>query len=336
MNARLYLVVAAALVFATAAAAQETGSRFGLPVDCEMGTVCFVQNYVDRDSGALARDHACGLLSYDGHKGTDIRVADLVTMRQGVAVVAAAAGTVQGMRDEMPDTGIQRRGDPAVAGRECGNGVVLDHGGGWVSQYCHIRQGSVVVTPGQRVEAGAMLGLIGQSGEATFPHVHFEVRKDETVIDPFAGAPATTPCGVRAVTMWSAEAASDLEYRETGVLLTGFSTAPPQLSDVLNGEHADTVLPAGTPALLMWALVYGMHAGDVETFKIVAPDQSVVLDARLSRADRHKAQWLSHAGRRLTEDAWPTGVYRGEYRIERTVAGRPQTVLEVTRELRIR
>ena len=208
MNARLYLVVAVALVFATAAAAQETGSRFGLPVDCEMGTVCFVQNYVDRDPGPLARDYACGLLSYDGHKGTDIRVADLVTMRQGVAVVAAAAGTVQGMRDEMPDTGIQRRGDPAVQGREYGNGVVLDHGGGWVSQYCHMRQGSVVVTPGQRVEAGAMLGLIGQSGEAMFPHVHFEVRKDETVIDPFAGAPATTPCGARAVTMLSAEAAS--------------------------------------------------------------------------------------------------------------------------------
>ena len=50
------------------------------------------------------------------------------------------------------------------------------------------------MTPGQRVEAGAMVGLIHQSGEAMFPYVHFEVSNDETVIGPFAGAPATRPC----------------------------------------------------------------------------------------------------------------------------------------------
>ena len=104
MRYRLFLAAVLALS-GWAAAAQESGSRFGLPVDCEMGTVCFIQNYVDRDPGALARDHACGLLSYDGYKGTDFRVADLVTMRRGIAVIAAAAGTVRGMRDEMPDTG---------------------------------------------------------------------------------------------------------------------------------------------------------------------------------------------------------------------------------------
>ena len=284
----------------------------------------------------VERDYACGLLSYDGHEGTDFRVADLVTMRRGVAVIAAAAGTVRGARDEMPDTGIRQRGDPAVEGRECGNGVVLDHGGGWVSQYCHLRQGSVVVTPDQQVEAGAMLGLIGQSGEAMFPQVHFEVRKDETVFDPFAGAPATSTCGRATRSMWSDVAAAALAYRETGVLKAGFSAAPPQLSEVLNGEHAATVLPAQAPAILLWALVYGMHAGDVEVFRIIAPDGSAMLDTQVSRADRHKAQWLSHAGRRLTSGAWPPGVYRGEYRIERIVAGEPQTVLQVFRELVIR
>ena len=335
MRYRIFLAAVLAL-FGWGAAAQESGSRFGLPVDCEMGTVCFIQNYVDRDSGPLARDYACGLLTYDGHRGTDFRVADLATMRQGIAVIAAAPGTVRGTRDEMPDTGIRRRGDPSVKGRECGNGVVLDHGGGWVSQYCHLLQGSVAVTPGQQVEAGAMLGLIGQSGEAMFPHVHFEVRKGDTVVDPFAGVPAARPCGSATRSMWTAEAANALGYRETGLLRAGFSTAPPELDEVLNGEYAATVLPADAPALLLWALVYGLHAGDVEIFRIVGPDDKAILNARVSRADRHKAQWLSHVGSPLKSDAWPAGTYRGEYRIERTVAGKPQVVLEVTRELVIR
>ena len=102
------------------------------------------------------------------------------------------------------------------------------------------------------------------------------------------GAPRR-PCGPPG-------AADALGYRETGVLLAGFSTAPPQLGEVLNGEHAAMVLPAEAPALLLWALVYGLHAGDVEVFRIIAPDGTALLDARMSRADRHKAQRLSHAG----------------------------------------
>ena len=43
-----------------------------------------------------------------------------------------------------------------------GNGVVIDHGGGWISQYSHLRSGSVRVHPGDRVSAGQPLGLVQQ------------------------------------------------------------------------------------------------------------------------------------------------------------------------------
>lgn len=46
-----FLLAAALALSGSAAAAQESGSRFGLPVDCEMGTECFIQSYVDRDPG---------------------------------------------------------------------------------------------------------------------------------------------------------------------------------------------------------------------------------------------------------------------------------------------
>ena len=287
----------AALLFGSAVAA-EPGPRFDLPVDCEMGRVCFVQNYVDREPGPVARDHACGLLTYDGHKGTDIRVPDLLTMRKGIAVVAAAPGAVRGVRDGMSDDGVSGRGDPAVEGRECGNGVLIDHGGGWVSQYCHLRRDSVAVRRGQRVDKGQRLGLIGQSGQATFPHVHFEVRRDKAVIDPFAGAPAATACGSTAAPMWSEAAAEGLAYVETGVLAAGLTDTAPKLKGVLAGRYRTAALAADAPALILWALVYGIHAGDVEVFRIVGPAGRVVLESRLSKVDRHKAQWMSYSGKR--------------------------------------
>lgn len=57
-----------------------------LPVACEMGTACMVQHYVDQTPGPDAGDYTCGPLTYDGHKGIDIRVAGLPEMRAGVEV----------------------------------------------------------------------------------------------------------------------------------------------------------------------------------------------------------------------------------------------------------
>jgi hypothetical protein len=41
---------------------------------CELGKICFVQNYVDVDPGPAALDFTCGSATYDGHKGIDIRL----------------------------------------------------------------------------------------------------------------------------------------------------------------------------------------------------------------------------------------------------------------------
>ena len=173
----IFSLVGMLLCFAGGALADEP-FRIGVPVDCAFGSVCSVQNYVDLDPGPGRLDPGCGRLSYDGHDGTDIRVADLVAMRDGVSVVAAAGGVVKATRDGMPDVSVRDIGPEAVAGREAGNGVVIDHGRGWETQYSHLRSGSVSVKPGDRVEAGTPLGMIGLSGQTEFPHLHFTVRKD--------------------------------------------------------------------------------------------------------------------------------------------------------------
>ena len=117
-----------ALVAATAPAAAAEAPRFALPVDCEMGRVCVVQNYLDMDPSEEARDQTCGPLTYNGHKGVDIRVPTYVEMKQGIAVLAAAPGVVAGLRDGMADISMREVGPEQIKGRESGNGIRIDHG----------------------------------------------------------------------------------------------------------------------------------------------------------------------------------------------------------------
>ena len=73
------------------------------PLACDLATTCFIQNYMDRDPGPGAADFTCHLLSYDGHSGTDFALPGMAMMAAGVDVIAAAPGTVTGVRDGMAD-----------------------------------------------------------------------------------------------------------------------------------------------------------------------------------------------------------------------------------------
>jgi murein DD-endopeptidase MepM/ murein hydrolase activator NlpD len=160
-----------------------------IPVVCELGRDCFMQFYVDRDAGTGVADHHCAGLTYDGHKGTDFRLIDLPAMQRGVIVRAAATGTVCAIRDGEDDLGAGKNERP-MAGREAGNAVVLVHDDSWETQYSHMMKGRVNVAKGQRVVAGEALGLIGLSGNSTFPHLDFSVRHDGDIVDAFSG------CGI--------------------------------------------------------------------------------------------------------------------------------------------
>src|SRR6478752_1301032 len=85
-----------------------------LPLRCELGSTCFIQNYVDHDPSTGTRDYQCGRRTYDGHDGTDIRVLDLKAQRDGVVVTAAADGTVAAIRDGVEDVSIRTIGKTAV------------------------------------------------------------------------------------------------------------------------------------------------------------------------------------------------------------------------------
>jgi murein DD-endopeptidase MepM/ murein hydrolase activator NlpD len=65
----------------------------------------------------------------------------------------------------------RRRLDPALL---AGNHVVVGTGGTY-ALYAHLAPGSVVVTSGQRVRAGEVIGRVGHTGNSTAPHLHFQL-----------------------------------------------------------------------------------------------------------------------------------------------------------------
>lgn len=94
------------------------------------------------------------------HDGIDIAAPE------GTPIHATRDGTVRSVKTE-----------PGY-----GHLVILDHGGGRETRYAHCAE--VVVTPGQVVSRGDKIATVGQSGRATGPHLHFEVRQDGQPIDP--------------------------------------------------------------------------------------------------------------------------------------------------------
>jgi murein DD-endopeptidase MepM/ murein hydrolase activator NlpD len=63
-----------------------------------------------------------------------------------------------------------------------GNYIVINHGFDYKTLYAHLEK--IEVKKGQAVQRGDVIGLLGNSGQVSGPHLHYEVHKNDTPIDP--------------------------------------------------------------------------------------------------------------------------------------------------------
>lgn len=94
------------------------------------------------------------------HHGLDIKAP------KNSAVIAVASGTVTYSDTE----------------RGYGKVVKIDHGNGYATTYAHLQENPVKV--GQKIKQGQQIGSVGATGNATTPHVHFEIHQNGKPIDP--------------------------------------------------------------------------------------------------------------------------------------------------------
>lgn len=296
-----FRMIGLALASLTGLAGSAAALELRLPAECTLGTDCFLQQSPDMKAGSGTTDPFCGIATYEGHDGVDLRVLSMKDVARGVAVVAAADGEVLRGRDGVPDRLVETDADrQAVADRECGNGVIMKHEDGTETQYCHLKQGSIVVRPGQRLKAGDKIGEVGASGLAQFPHVHMTVRVGGEEIDPLTGRKIGDGCvadPADAHPLFSKVVMAGLPHDKPDILGFGLSGSVIDYDTLaIDGPPADAA--SSDQATVVWGWIANLKAGDRLRFTMADPNGQPLVDTTTEPLDRNKAVYSAYSGKR--------------------------------------
>lgn len=141
--------------------------------------------HMDHQSGPGLMDFECGQNTYEGHRDSDFATWPFpwFSLEHDIAVVQAVSdGFISEKVDLLPDTLCE-------PGSGLGNYIKVEHSDGTSSTYAHLKQGSLSSKAiGSKIYSGDYLGIVGNSGNSTGPHLHFEYWDQQgNLLDPFAG-----------------------------------------------------------------------------------------------------------------------------------------------------
>lgn len=305
--------------------------ELGLPIQCDIGKDCFVQQFPDVQPGPDRKDPFCGMATYEGHDGTDIRVISMKDVERGVPVLAMADGTVFQTRDGVEDRLVKSKDQAkAISRMGCGNAVVIDHGDGYRTRYCHMRKASLTVRSGDKVTRGQQIGMVGSSGLAEFPHVEAAVMKNGKPLDPTTGLRLDAGCladPAKAVPLFSSADAALIGKGEAQILGIGVSGEPVEYAKLVEEGGPPTVTTASN-LKLGWVWVINLHQGDLVQVRLTGPDGAVIAEQVTDPMNAPKATYAAFAGKRGAPAP-------GDYEVRATVVRDGKPVLERTERVTV-
>ena len=150
-------------------------------------------NYPDHGVGGNTLDYNGGKITYSGHSGTDVGPYPLgwTSYHEGKwDVIAAAPGVIMVKVDTFTyvntGNGCRKVEYPGASGG--GNRIVIQHVDGRRTTYAHLKLGTLTTKQeGDVVAEGEFLGKIGSTGNSSGPHLHFDIKEGNTVLDPWFG-----------------------------------------------------------------------------------------------------------------------------------------------------
>lgn len=242
-------------------------------------------------------DYRRAPLGHDTHSGTDFALTARARMARDVDVPPATPGTVRGARDGIRDVVFTTDQTDAPGGRDCGNGVAIDHGGGWTTRYCHLEKGSIRIKTGDRLRMATVLGQVGRSGRSQFPQLHMTLRKDGQAVGPFDPEGRITCDTPGTDILWL----SPPPGRPGGLLDVGFADAVPGFDAIRAGEAAARTRPVSAPAMVLFGpALMGL--------RVDGPDGSI-LD-RTMTFDKDQSRFFRAAGKKR-RGVWARGTDTG-------------------------
>lgn len=283
--------------------------KIGLPIQCELEKDCFIQSLPDLLDTQDVADSFCQGATYNGHKGVDIRLLSLEDIKRNVPVIAPASGTIKAVRDGVKDILMTTPQDrERVKGQECGNGVVIEHGNGYETQLCHLKQGSISVQKGDHIEKGDALGFVGTSGASEFPHVHLELRKNAQWIDPVTGKKPSSSCTITpsGQTLFDTETIAYFAENTSRLIASGISGNVIEHKQLVR-KGAPRQAFKGDEAIVGWAWFINLRQGDQVKFLLEGPN-GVISAITTDPLERKKASYSAFSGKRRIVEA-------GEYRL---------------------
>jgi murein DD-endopeptidase MepM/ murein hydrolase activator NlpD len=120
--------------------------------------------------------------SGNSHRGDPLKNANYYAY--GTELLAVADGVIAATKDGIPENvpGANSRAVPITLETVGGNYVAIDVGGGRYALYAHVQPHSLRVKVGDRVKRGQVIALLGNSGNSTEPHVHFQIADGPTFL----------------------------------------------------------------------------------------------------------------------------------------------------------